>query len=407
MHHHPQSTIRQLASSSQSSDQDLSIERRTCSERERERMARATLYSHMAGCPYEPNHGLPGFENTNEPESSSRSEYNMSSHGSTAIPAEVFAVQPRNRTRRVPPKNQRKLSEVVPNFQLRYPKRTTRVPFTSKHNSLSHISNASSGDDACLAATACKDFQERMLRIPAEICQMIMDMMFEEAFGPRRVHPHRDPSIMNIFLALDKHLYRKCYAQYWTKNTWVISKGPLNKTMRFMTEKPYNDTTTEFSLQTPNKAALRIQSVELSFSNADTLDLSDWYYLNQHSVADPYISPSHFSHTIQAPNNEPQAPQISQRNIARIRRAQRHEETQNELIHTWQDKFDRVAMLNLRHLTLDFTEAYDSEGLFLGVNLVRRLIPFAYGMPVNFQILAPDIWIEGQIRDAFLMLNSN
>ena len=265
---------------------------------------------------------------------------------------------------------------------------------------------AGSGDDAYLAATACKDFQEHMLRMPAEICQLIMDMMFEEAFGPRRVHPHKDPSVMNIFLALDKHLYRRVHEQYWSKNTWVISKGPLNKTMRFMTEKPYNDTTTEFSLQTPNKAALRIQSVELSFSNTDTLDLNDWYYLAQQSATDPYITPSHFSHTVQIPINESQAPQIFQSNIARIQ-WQRYDETQDQLIHTWQDKFDRVAMLNLRNLTLDFTEAYDRGGLFLGVDLVRRLIPFAYGMPANFKILAPDIWIEGQIRAAFLRLNAS
>lgn len=408
--HHPQSTVdslktqRRLASTTQSSDRDLSIGGRTCSERDREQMVRATLYSRLAGYPYEPTHGLTGLENANESESSSRSEHNMSSHGSTAIPAEMLAVEPRNRTPKTPPKPICKLSGLVASFQPRYPKGTVRGSLTSNYNSLSHTSKAGSANDAGLAATACRDFQEHMLRIPAEICQLIMDMMFEEAFGPRRVHPHSDPSIMNIFLALDKHFYRKFHEQYWTKNTWVISKGPLNKTMRFMTEKPYNDTTTEFSLQTPNKAALRIQSVELSFSNADTTDLNEWYYhLAQQSATDPYITPSRFSHTIQSPNNESQAPQFFQRDIAR---AQRYDETQDELIQTWQDKFDRVAMLNLRNLVLDFTEAYDPGGMFLGVNLVRRLIPFAYGMPANFKILAPDIWIEGQIRDAFQRLNA-
>lgn len=89
-----------------------------------------------------------------------------------------------------------------------------------------------------------------------------------------------------------------------------------------------------------------------------------------------------------------------------MKRAQRCNEIQHQLIHTWQDKFDRIAMLSLKHLTLDFTEAYDPDGLYLGVYLVPRLIPFASGMPDDFRILAPDCWIEKQIRDAFLALNA-
>lgn len=240
------------------------------------------------------------------------------------------------------------------------------------------------------------------MRVSAEICQMIMDMVFEEAFGPRRVHPHKDPPITNIFLALDKELYRKHRDQYWTKNTWNISKGPLNETMRFMTEKPYNESTTEFSLQIPNKAALQIRSVELSFSNADTPHLLEWHRLAEQSAAARYLTLRHYSGPI-----APQPPRhAAHRNESRTERAQRYDDIQQQLIHTWQDKFDRVAMLNLGHLTLDFTEAYNPGGLYLGVNLVRRLIPFAHGMPHDFQVLAPDGWIERQIREAFSVLNA-
>lgn len=244
-----------------------------------------------------------------------------------------------------------------------------------------------------------------MIHVPAEICQMIMDMIFEEAFGPRSVHPHRDPSIMNIFLALDREFYRKFHEQYWTMNTWIVSKGPLNKTMRFMTEKPYNESTTEFSLQIPNKAALQIQSIELSFSNADTPHLSEWHRLAEERGGAPSMTtPRPFGPIT---TETPSEVQIAQRNESRMQRAQRYNDIQRQLVHTWQDKFDRVAMLNLRHLTLDFTEAYDPRGLYLGVNLVRRLIPFAHGMPADFKILAPDLWIQRQIREAFLVLNAN
>lgn len=292
--------------------------------------------------------------------------------------------------------------------------RAAGAPLSPKCKPLGHQFFAGLGDDAYLAAEACRVFQEQMKRIPAEICQIIMNMVFEEAFGPRRVRPHKDPPIMNIFLALDKEHYRKFHDLYWTRNTWVVSKGPLNQTMRFMTEKPYNETTTDFSLQTPNKAALRIRCVELSFSNADTPDLSEWQRLAEQSPSSPCSSPDHSgpfapssstTPTSSSSSSAPNQVQAAQQNIARMIRAQRYDNIQQQLIHTWQDKFDRVAMLNLRHLTLDFTEAYDPSGLYLGVYLVRRLIPFAHRMPADFKILAPDVWIERQIRDAFLALN--
>ena len=262
---------------------------------------------------------------------------------------------------------------------------------------------ADCGDDTSPTAAANEEFEERMLHIPAEICQMIMDMVFEEAFGPRKVHPHKDSSIMNIFLALNKELYRKFFEQYWTKNTWVVSKGPLHQTMRFMTEKPYNESTTEFSLQVPNKAALRIRVAELSFSNADTANLSEWQRLAIQSALPQVVAGQ--SHPITTQASGVQSLETVQRDSGFQVRAQRYDEIQRQLIGTWQDKFDRIAMLNLLHLTLDFTEAFDPRGSYLGVRLVRRLIPFAHGMPGEFKILAPTNWLERQTREAFLVLN--
>ena len=259
------------------------------------------------------------------------------------------------------------------------------------------------GDDTSPAATAHEEFEKQMLHIPAEICQMIMEMVFEEAFGPRKVHPHRDAPIMNVFLALDKELYRKFFEQYWTKNTWVVSKGPLHKTMRFMTEKPYNESTTEFSLQIPNKAALRIRFAELSFSNNDTANLSEWQHLAIQSALPQVVASQ--SNPIATQARRVHSPQTAQRDAGCRVRAQRYDEIQRQLIGTWQDKFDRIAMLNLRHLTLDFTETFDPRGSYLGVHLVRRLIPFAHGMPGEFKILAPTNWLERQTREAFLVLN--
>lgn len=394
-----------LALTFQSSDRDLKAEGRTGLESKREQGLVATVNSRPARRLCELNQGLNGPETTKKSGSLFRSEHNKPSHGSRANPPAVLAVEHRNRTARGPSKFTYTPSSAVTRFHLHCPNGTAIASLNPKYKPLDDNSKASSGDDACLAVAAREKFQDQMIRMPAEICQMIMDIVFEEAFGPRSVHPHKDSPVMSIFLALNKASYRKYHEQYWTKNTWIISKGPLNKTMRFMTEKPYNETTTEFSLQTPNKAALQIKSIELSFSKTDTPDLSEWQQLAKQN-SNPYLLGSRFGPFANKRHEEIEVLQIAQQNTARMKRAQRCNEIQHQLIHTWQDKFDRIAMLNLKHLTLDFTEAYDPDGLYLGVYLVPRLIPFASGMPDDFRILAPDCWIENQIRDAFLVLNA-
>ncbi|KAL9065267.1 MAG: hypothetical protein Q9161_008346 [Pseudevernia consocians] len=374
-------------------------------ESKQEQIVAATLHSRPAGHLCEPNDGPTSPDNTNDTGALFKSEHNMSSHGPRAKLPEVLAVASKSQTIRQPSKSEHEPSKPIASSQLQCPKGTAKAPLSPTYKPVGHQLTFGSRDDASLAAASCRKFQEQMMRLSAEICQMIMDMVFEEAFGPRRVHPHRDPPITNIFLALDKELYRKLREQYWTKNTWNISKGPLNETMRFMTEKPYNESTTEFSLQIPNKAALQIRSIELSFSNADTPHLLEWHQLaeQQSAAAPPYRTLRHLGPILPQP---PNPVRIAQRNECRVQRAQRYDDIQQQLIHTWQDKFDRIAMLNLRHLTLDFTEAYNPGGLYLGVNLVRRLIPFAHGMPYDFKIVAPDSWIERQIREAFSVLNA-
>lgn len=398
----PSNNKGQLASMGQGSGRDLGAEKQNHLEPPRKGTTPPPPNNRPTGHSYEINHGAIGAQSANKPNAQSGSVCSPSSQSSNANPPEVLAAERGNRTARTTRKSKSNQSRTAMLSHLPRPDRKARVP-------PKHQSEAGPGDGPCLAAAAYKHLQKRIISIPAEICQMIMDMVFEEAFGPRRIHPHKDPPIMNVFLALDKAFYRKFHEQYWTKNTWIVSKGPLNKTMRFMTEKPYNESTTEFSLQTPNKAALQIRSVELSFSNADTPDLLEWQQLAEESAAapTPYMTPRAFGPTASSQSaNHPDAVQPLQAAHSSLARAQRYDAIRHQLIHTWQDKFDRVAMLNLAHLTLDFTEAYDPVGRYLGVYLVRRLIPFAHGMPGQFQILAPDGWIERQIRDAFLVLNA-
>ena len=392
----------QLASMGQGSRRDLGAKKQKPLEPPRNRTTPISRNSRPTGHSYETNHEALGAESADKSDARSISECSLSSQSSNANIPDVLGAERGNRAPRMTHKSKSNQSRAAVLSHLPRSNRKARAP-------PKHRSGAGPEEGPRPAATAYKHLQERIMSIPAEICQMIMDMVFEEAFGPRRIHPHKDPPVMNVFLALDRAFYRKCHEQYWTKNTWVVSKGPLNKTMRFMTEKPYNESTTEFSLQTPNKAALQIRSVELSFSNADTPDLLEWQQLAEESAAapTPYMTPRALGPTASSQStNHHDAVHPLQVAQSSLTRAQRYDAIRHQLIHTWQDKFDRVAMLNLAHLTLDFTEAYDPVGRYLGVYLVRRLIPFAHGMPSEFQILAPDGWIERQIRDAFLVLNA-
>lgn len=228
-----------------------------------------------------------------------------------------------------------------------------------------------------------KDIQNRVRSLPSEIQRTIMDTLFEETFGPRNVHPQSDPSITNIFLSLNKKLYLKYSQIYWSKNTWIIGPGAANASMRFMTLPPYNLSTNEFSRQIPNNAALRIRRVVLRFSREDLSPPPHPRRITRHSTS---ASGADFGsdsiHSFEM--------------LDEYRRECKL--VAEELKQIWQDKFDRVAFLELEHLTLDVTQAYAPDGVFLGVDAVRRALPFVHGMPLEFVVLARTRALEREVR---------
>jgi hypothetical protein len=231
------------------------------------------------------------------------------------------------------------------------------------------------------------DLQYQCQRLPLEIRRMIMDIMLKDTFGPKMVHPYRDRTVANVFLALNRDLYRKQYKQYWSSNTWVIGKGSVNKTMLFMSERPYNIDITEYSRHRPNKAALNIQYVKLCFSRNDAQGPEDWLQVLELTqdgtltrISNPYSMLEAFRTQCKY--------------------------FKSVALRTWRDKFERVAVLNLRHLTLDLTEAYAPNGEFLGLEAVQWLIPFAHGIPDEFRILARTEALVNQIREIFDRKNS-
>ena len=239
---------------------------------------------------------------------------------------------------------------------------------------------------------------QQCLKLPTELCRMIMKIIFEDVFGPRKVLPHqetqRDQAVGKIFLALDKDMYQRNFEIYWSTNTWVIGDGPVSKTMRFMS-KGFPISRVEFSQQEPCPAALNIQSMELCFSYKDAIDPVDWNGL------------------INSEHGYPEVRDLLDRVDSEETRdfLERHgEHFKTVALKQWQDKFDRVAVLNLRHLTLDMTKAMVPSdgpvGEYLGVKAVELLIPFVHGLPADFKILARTREEEEQMRNIFKAKNS-
>ena len=228
-------------------------------------------------------------------------------------------------------------------------------------------------------------FQENVSALPPEICKMIMDILFENIFGPKNVHTQTDTPVKESFLALNKQLYHIYKEVYWSDNTWIVGKGSPNKSMRFMTVERYDDCIAEFSKQNPNQAALKIRRLEMCFCKED-LKCSQAAKLGKMKET---------SQSIEELDQVEENQMIASKDVAL------------ELMQIWQDKFDRIAFLQLEHLTLDFTGAYAPCGVYLGVAVAQRLMPFVYGLPRQLKITAPTKGHEDEIRTVFLEMNKS
>ena len=215
-----------------------------------------------------------------------------------------------------------------------------------------------------------------MSKLPAELCQLVLDFLLEDAFYRGRVYPSSAPMAGNILRALNKQLYSKYSQQYWSENVWVIGNGDANTSMRFMTLCQQQGYSTEFSRQIPNPAVWRIRHLELSFSKND--------------LRCPY-------------ENARAGLQDTSRKVAPVEVPQAHANScSRSLMEVWRDKLDRVALLDLKSLKLDLTEAYGPhQSEFMGFFAIQRLMPFVYGLPTDFQISAPTRAMERRIRREF------
>ncbi|KAL6717304.1 hypothetical protein ACLMJK_005219 [Lecanora helva] len=217
--------------------------------------------------------------------------------------------------------------------------------------------------------------QQKVALLPPEISKMIMDALYKDIFGPKKLYPQKDRLSAKFFLALDRQMYKRWSNVYWSRNTWVIGQGSANDSMRFMTFPPYDSRVTEFSKQRPNDAAMSIRRVEICFCTEDL----------------QCLQPAEKCEIVAIESLD---------DIGSITKS-----LTADLIQIWQDKFDRIAFLDLDYLMLDFSKANAPDGAFLGATAVQRFLPFMFRMPAGFRIVAPTKALEDEIRRVFQKIN--
>lgn len=189
----------------------------------------------------------------------------------------------------------------------------------------------------------------QLLDFDGEDCFISSDLSIEKSAVLRKLHPQ---------------FYEKYKELYWTQSKFIIPSGFLSDTMDFLHSLPmeqYN----------------YIRSVELSFSFEDSEDprfYLQWYQEDK-SLLD---------------------------NIAIY-----DEECwilSDALLNAWFWRFQAIVGLNLDHLTLDFTRAYNFEGHFLGYTAAADFQKFEQGIPA-LKVIAPSSDMENSILDIITQNN--
>lgn len=72
------------------------------------------------------------------------------------------------------------------------------------------------------------------------------------------------------------------------------------------------------------------------------------------------------------------------------------------VLDSWYRKAVLLFDLNLDSLSLDVTDAYSPDSGFMGMKFARHAPPFTYGIPSNFEVIAPSSTIAKGIRQVIV-----
>lgn len=244
--------------------------------------------------------------------------------------------------------------------------------------------------------------QQRIISLPTELQNMIELSLWDIAFRPGRIFPHRTQtyggtggqpsnlSVTRLFLAMNTELYQLLRTSFWSDNTWVIGYGDAYSTMDFLNHVPYQTLTAtgdeRFDTEFPDIYLPQIElHLELRFSSEDMPGAAD----RCREITSADLVKSSFS----------REPDIL--DFIDVYRWNVHC-LAHELGDLWREKFDRIFKLRiLEELTLDFTEAFAPGDEFIGAKFARLWPAFVYGLPPVFNILAPNEDLRRELYDIF------
>ena len=240
--------------------------------------------------------------------------------------------------------------------------------------------------------------QQHIISLPGELRDMIEESLWEIAFRPGQIFPHRtqafdsmegkayNPSFTRLFLAMDKALYEWIRIRFWSENTWVIGYGDEESTMGFLNHVPIitatgNDLT---DIEFPNVHLPRVRlHLELRFSSKDLPGAAD----HCHEVTSADLE-------YRSPHKEPDILNFLDAYRWNVRFVA------NQLNFLWSEKFLRIAELaDLEELKLDFTEAFAPGNEFIGTRFARGWPAFTHGVPPVCYIRAPTDELARELCD--------
>ncbi|KAI4279618.1 MAG: hypothetical protein L6R38_005007 [Xanthoria sp. 2 TBL-2021] len=221
-------------------------------------------------------------------------------------------------------------------------------------------------------------------KLPQELLDTIVDILFESAFCPGVVFPQQKISstgtitwegkrydkIKPQLLSVSKTILAKYQMRMWKENTFVIGIGDASKTTAFLG--PYNERRYMDVDYRP------FQKVYLRFTYKD--HVQDW-------MADmPHDKDNIIAEDLE-PYYEPRTIRNLWRSIPNIRSV---ECVESKLLFIWTEKSWDIINLPFDEVTLDFTECYGPRGNWLGDKLAMYMPVFIRKLPAALNIVAPD-----------------
>lgn len=228
-------------------------------------------------------------------------------------------------------------------------------------------------------------FQKRFQSLPRELQFAIGDEFLISAFFPQKLFPvqlpsswktrfaacdHYQPPNLQALRALNQPQYTEYRDMFYSQNVWVIESGLASYALQFLMD-----------ISEENLA--RIKRIELAFTIQD-------HDCKKSLFPDILSKNAEFDSSLE------------RLNCVRVK----CDEEERLLVDIWWSKFNSISELDLTHLTLDYREAFNVYGEFIGVEFTNTLPLFERGIPEHLEILAPSRFLVDGIRNVFVRKNS-